>query len=183
MNNRFEIHSDSTNIFISIAVRSKLIGIVLLSFMIFVVLAAFILIISMLELRGKDYIPFFTLLSLYLFFGLKYLLWNIFGIENLIINTKSISYYYDYGFFRSRTKTIIFYSLGTEISLFKNEEGEEMGSIHFYNFNQESNLPELIHKSTVLLTEEQLKEIEERLYNLFENEYFENIGFKGFSLN
>src|ERR1700761_486593 len=51
------------------------------------------------------WLPDLTILSLIIgFMVLRYSLWNIYGEENLIINTKSLSYQHGYGFFRTGYK-------------------------------------------------------------------------------
>ena len=108
---------------------------------------------------------------LFLVIPIRYLIWNLYGKENLIINSKTISYNYDYGFIRTNLKTIPFYHLGAGIELYKENKGIQEGKLILYNFRAQDNLPEIIHETTVLVNLEDVKEIDIEISKLFLKEF------------
>jgi len=95
MKERIKIYSDEICIYVSIGVNNPLYGKVAL-------ILADALILSVLILAIVIWIPGLALVSLlFLFFLTKYTLWNIYGRENVIINTKNVTYQHDYGFFKT----------------------------------------------------------------------------------
>ncbi len=95
----FDLSFDGICIYINIAVKNPLLGkIALVLAELFILVVFFIAVINWIP--GLVLMSFFFLLLL-----MKYSLWNFFGQENLIINTKTISYRYDYGFFRTTRVT------------------------------------------------------------------------------
>ena len=125
MSNSTIKHSDGINLYVEFSVRAKPIGKIILSILILFTLAAFIIIFSTLDQEeiGKFIIPLSMPCFLFLVIPKRYLIWNLYGKENLIINSKTISYNYDYGFIRTNLKTIPFYHLGTGIELYKENKG------------------------------------------------------------
>ena len=185
MNNSVEIESDGINVFATMSVKAKPVGIVILLIFVLFLIVAFILIVSTFEKNeiGKLILPTLILFILFIFLPIRYLLWNLFGKENLIVNTKTISYWYDYGFIRTNLKTIKYDRLATDFLSNRKENEKEFGNLIFYNYNKDTNLPELIHQTSVYIELEKLKEIDLLIQNIFENEFNDKQGFMGYSLN
>jgi hypothetical protein len=167
------------------SVKAKPVGIVILLIFVLFLIVAFILIVSTFEKNeiGKLILPTLILFILFIFLPIRYLLWNLFGKENLIVNTKTISYWYDYGFIRTNLKTIKYDRLATDFLSNRKENEKEFGNLIFYNYNKDTNLPELIHQTSVYIELEKLKEIDLLIQNIFENEFNDKQGFMGYSLN
>jgi len=146
-------------------------------------LIAFGWILSSIESFREIIHPALLLLIFIIGFSVKYFLWNKFGVEELIVNTKSISWVYDYGFFRTNTKTVKYDRLGTGFERIRGLENEELGRLVFYNYREEDNLPEFIHQTTVLLKKEEINEFDKQISNVFENEFSYKNGFIAFSEN
>lgn len=92
-----------------------------------------------------------AIFSLLYIFPIKYLLWNLFGKEHLIINTKSISHSFDYGFIKTNLSTQPVNRLETYYQQRMSDETNEFGQLVFYNYRQDNNLPELIYTTNALL--------------------------------
>ncbi len=128
-------------------------------------------------------IPFVIVLLLFIGLPLKYLLWNLYGYEELIVNTKTISWSYDYGFFRTNLNTVKYYRLGTGYEKVRGDEKDEVGRLVFYNYRETDNLPEIIHQTTVLINKAELKEFDKSITAIFRNEFLNENGFIPFSEN
>lgn len=90
----FEMSFDGICIYIALSVENPLMGKIFL-------ITADLIIFGVFFTAIYTWIPGLALVSLaFLFFLLRYTLWNFFGSEYIIINTKAISYQHDYGFIR-----------------------------------------------------------------------------------
>lgn len=185
MKNIIQKHSDGINLYSIFKVEASKTGKIILSICIIILLVVFVLVISTIE---KQYIasavlPILIFSGFMIIFPVRYLIWNLYGKENLIVNTKSISYFYDYGFFKTNLKTIFFYKLGTGFQFVREDEEGEKGRLLFYNYNKESNLPELIHQTSVLLDLVDVSEIDLEIKSLFEKPENADSNFYAFSEN
>lgn len=115
MKNRIEINSDGINAYAKISVNASKLGIKILAG--FLVLEIIIVLGLLWQLKSEEVISVIIpiLIGLIIFVGLpiKYLLWNLYGNEELIVNTKTISWLYDYGFFKTNLQTVKYNRLGT----------------------------------------------------------------------
>lgn len=132
---------------------------------------------------GETLNKILILFILFIFLPIRFLAWNLFGKESLIVNTKTISYCYDYGIIRTNLKTIHYDRLGTGFLSNRKDNEKEFGNLIFYNYNKDNNLPEVIHQTSVLIELEKLKEIDLLIQIIFENEFNEKHGFTAYSLN
>ncbi len=185
MKNTIEIKTDGINVYAKLGVKANMIGKIIL----FILLGLVFLILgfgaSMTEQKevGTLILPLLILLTLIIAFPVRYLIWNIYGVENLVVNTKTISYNYDYGIIRTNLKTINFYRLGTGIQTVQKEKGIEKGHLIFYNYREADNLPEVIHETTILIETEKIRELDLAIQTIFDNEIKENPSDLNFSLN
>jgi hypothetical protein len=102
MKDRIKIYSDEVCVYISIAASNPLYGKVALILADGIILSGLIVAIVI-------WIPALALISgVFLFILIKYTLWSLYGRENIIINTKTVSYQHEYGFFRTRYTTVPF---------------------------------------------------------------------------
>ena len=169
MKNRVEKHFDTINIYVNFKVNSSKIGKIFLTILILLLLSVLVYLIATLEKEeiSSSIFPIIIITALIILFPLRYLIWNIYGQERLIINTKSISYFYDYGLIKTNLKTINFSQLATEIEFVREFETVEVGRIIFYNYREIDNLPEEIHRTSVLIDLDELKNIVDDIDNLF----------------
>ena len=185
MKNRIEISSDGINAYAKISVNASQIGINILSG--FIVIEIIILSGLLWQIKSEASILMIILIligiSIFLVLPIKYLLWNLYGNERLIVNSKSISWSYDYGFFKTNLQTVKFNRLGTGYEKIKGDNEEEVGKLIFYNYREEDNLPEYIHQTTILLNKSEIEKFDEAILSVFENEFFNEKGFIPFSIN
>ena len=185
MSNPIDIKTDGINVYVTIQVKSKSVGKIILGVMIFFLFAAFSLFIFNLgnpEIRKAIFVvPLLFIVLIY--FPVKYFLWNLSGKENLVLTTRSVSFNYDYGIILTPKKTVLYNRLGMEIQPVRYENETKLGKMIFYNYKTENNLPEVIHETTVLVDVDKLKEIETLTELIFKNEMNETMGFVPYSLN
>lgn len=185
MRNTINKHNDGINFYATFNVKANTLGKVVLSIMILLLMIVYIFIISTItknEIREMIF-PMILIFVLILVFPVRYLLWNSFGKETLIVNTKTISFCYDYGIFKTNLKTIHFDRLGTGFQLIREENDIEFGKLIFYNYRFKDNLPEVIHQTSVMLDTIDINEIDQEISNLFVNEFDERNGFIPYSVN
>lgn len=185
MKNRINISTDGINAYAKIEVNASKIGIQILTFFVFAEIIVFL--VLLIQIKPEEVvsmiIPVLIVLVIFVGLPLKYLLWNLYGNEELIVNTKSISWSYYYGFFKTNLETVKYDRLGTGYEKVRGENEEEVGRLIFYNFREEDNLPELIHQTTVLLNKDEIKEFDNKISDIFANEFLNKNGFIPFSTN
>jgi len=185
MRNRIEIYSDGINAYAHIKVNASKTGIRILSLLLIIEIFLFVILFSHIGLDEiiEMIIPFLIIMVFFVGLPIKYLLWNLYGNEQLIVNTKCISWSYDYGFFKTNLKTIKFDRLGTGYEKVMENDKGEVGKLILYNYSRENNLPQPIHQTTVLLNKDEITEFDIQIRNVFENDFFDKNGFIPFSLN
>jgi len=182
MKNTIEIDTDGINVYAKLGVKANMIGKIILIALVFLILGSFATMTEEEEI-GKLIIPLLIILTLIIAFPVRYLIWNIYGKEDLVVTTKTISHDYDYGIIKANIKTINFHRLGTGIETVQNENGIEKGHLIFYNYREVDNLPELIHETTILIETEKIHELDMAIRTIFENETKEMPSDLNFSLN
>ncbi|MCD0489795.1 hypothetical protein LPB86_16245 [Pedobacter sp. MC2016-14] len=101
------------------------------------------------------------------FFVIKYTLWNLFGEERIIINTKSLSYQQHYGLFTTTFQTL---AINKKISVLVYEKITEKNqnyvkfAVESYN---ENNLSEVIYHSVLHLNESNFEKLIQHIDRLF----------------
>ncbi|GGF22063.1 hypothetical protein [Flavobacterium limi] len=174
MKNTIEKHFDGINIHSTLKINSSKIGKIVLAIFLIIFLGVLSLVLSTLEKDeiASAIIPVLIISAIIIIFPLRYLIWNIYGKEVLIVNSKSISYYYDYGFFKTNFKTILFTRLGTQIEFVREYDGIENGRLIFYNYREIDDLPEEIHRTSILIDIVTLEVINCEITELFESNNF-----------
>jgi len=185
MNNTVEIHNDGINVYTKLEIKANSIGKSILLIFILVFITVLILVISTIE---KDEIknavfPIIIISALIIIFPLRYLIWNFFGRETLIVNTKTISYNYDYGVMQTNLKTIPHSNLGFGYEFVREYDGIEKGRLIFYNYREKDNLPEVIHQTTILASKTDIEKIQSEISNLYYKEIDDTIGYFAYPEN
>lgn len=185
MKNITTIRYDAKNLYICTSIKSSLVGKILLSSMLLIFISIVIgLLIQIPEQElSKAIIPSSLLAGGVLYVGGKYLLWNIYGEELIIINNKTISYQYNYGIVTTNLKTIQYQQL--EIGFNETEiiKGEQFGNIQFINYRSKDNLPEVIYASGIKVNSQKVQEISNSLSDLLYGENIDKQQFIPFSKN
>lgn len=183
--NTVTIDSDGINVYVNATVKINPVIKILISILAVIVFALFMTLVT--HIRHNDVkafiIPLLIMSFLLIYFVARPVMWNLFGQEVLIINTKSISYCYEYGIIRTRLKTIKFHRLGIGYEKVRYFDQIEYGKLCFVDYNEDDNLPSQIHETTVLLPHGKIKEIDNKISDIFNREYFERMNFIPYSLN
>lgn len=185
MDNYAHITKSQTEIHATFIVKGKRVGIIITSIFTFCAFAALVTLLSQLsatEIRAFI-IPAILLISALIYFPFRYILWNIYGRENFIITTKSITYWYDYGIIRTNPNTIYLDNLG--INFFKTQERDEavLGQISFASKDEKSGLYNTVYTTTVLVTLGDLAQLDAMISELFRDNPPTNDQTNTFSLN
>ena len=185
MKNTVDIDFDGINIYALFTVKASKVGTIILSIMILAVVTVIAIGISMIEKSeiATFIFPLIIITFIAVILPLRYLLWNIYGKENLIINTKTISFNYDYGIIRTNLKIIHHENLATKFIPFRTENSKEIGYLAFYNYREQDNLPELIHQTTIAIESERIEEIVSLMKALFNTELVESIDYSDYTVN
>lgn len=185
MNNTIEIVSDGANVYCTLSVKANIKGkIILGACVIFLVILHITLFSSLTQEELKEFIlPLFIFGALIIIFPVRYFIWNLYGKEHLIINTKSVSHRYDYGLVSTSLKTHVYNRLGTGYELVRQINQIEHGRLIFYTYNDENGLQELLFQTSVLINLEELIELDQAIDSLFEQELINRNNFIGYSLN
>lgn len=172
MNSTIDIKNDGINIYATLKVKANRTGKIALFAVIVVFSSVFILIGSSVKTEdGKSLLfPFVLIFLLVSIIPIGYFIWNLFGSESLIVNSKTISYQYNYGIFKTNLKSINYEVLGVSFARIRTENETELGKIIFYNYREKDNLPEFVHQTSVLLSKEDLKRLENEISGLFRQE-------------
>lgn len=187
MENYYRKKTDGINLYLELNVRNPLWGKLILILCILMALTPVVYLIydsiKKPENTSDIIIPVLIIIGLIIIFPLRYLIWNCYEKKFIVINEKSISYNYNYKILVTNLKTISINQLGSEIEVVKIEKDIEYGRLLFYNYNKETNLPEFIFQTSVLLKVENLQEIEEAIIALFNKKEKENDLLQTFYVN
>lgn len=185
MRNEFEINSDGINIYLTLFVKSHPIAKILLSIIVLALIALLIYIASTLSIENDPKAALgIVIFGAFIFVvPFRYLLWNLFGKEHLVINTKTLSYNRDYGIFRTNPKTKYHKRLGLAFEHIRTFENIEYGNLIFNTYNKESDLPELLYSTSINLELNKINEIETEIEKLYNVGIDKNTVFTEISLN
>ncbi len=185
MKNEYEINNDGVNIYLTLFVKSHPIGKILLSIFTLTLIILLIYIASTSSIKDEPQSVFgIIIFGAFIFFvPFRYLLWNLFGKEHLIINTKTLSYNRDYGIYRTNLKTKYHERLGLGIEHTRTFENIEYGNLIFNTYNKDSDLPELLYSTSINLELKKINNIENEIEKLYDIGIDENIEFSKASLN
>lgn len=185
MENTIKIKSDGINVYAELRVRANLTGKIILTLMILLVIIFFAFVFSNInaEEMGPSFLGIVIIAVFFIGLPSKFLFWNLFGKEYLIVNTKSVSYQYDYGLFRTKLHTLPYTRLGTGFTMYPTNDERVKGHLLFYNYRADNDLPEVIHQTTVLVEKEHIKELDNEIFGLFAIAFYDQNGFIPYSAN
>jgi apolipoprotein N-acyltransferase len=103
------------------------------------------------------------LLAGVIFFSLKYLLWNIYGEEVVVINSKSLSYSYNYGVVKTSIKSIQSKSIRISYEITHSIDEQLFGHLVFRGNNPDNNLPYILHETAINIEEKVLQDTIEKI--------------------
>jgi len=104
-------------------------------------------------------------------------LWNMFGKEMVIINTKSLSFQHTYGFYVTPLETHrINRALNISLVPALQQEGKPRYNLVFESFN-DNDLPEELYRTALSVSDEELEHLKRMIRRL----YFEKVNLKHFN--
>jgi hypothetical protein len=123
----------------------------------------------------------FALLAIFL---VKYTLWNIFGEERLVINTKTVSVQHHYGFFTTALQTFAF-NQRLSIVPFDNTPTGDENYLKFLiqSYHPENDLPSILFESALNLGETDYQKFVKYTNRLFTDELSKTYELPAFHLN
>ena len=179
MKDKCVIRDDGINIYITLINVSRLIAkIGLIMMCIFLSLPFFIIIIyGGSDTPGGAAFGLIIFLILYIVLPLRLTIWNLFGKEHLIINTKTFSYQHDYGIILTNLKTQKIDLIGLGLNVIGQINDEDYGKLDISNFDKETDIPQLIYESSIYLTKSNFDTIIDNIKKIYENVEVEDFGF------
>jgi len=114
INNTTELSSDGISLIATFGIQAKRHGKILLLILLTAIIAALSFLFSQFPIDGGAIVVIILVALIISIFPLRYLIWNMFGSEVLVVNTKSISFQYNYGIFATQFKTLIYDRLQIE---------------------------------------------------------------------
>lgn len=121
-------------------------------------------------------------LAFLIYFPIRYVVWQLYGVERIIIDTQKITYSYDYGIMRSKQGEIPYRVLGLG---YQKQRGRpnECGNLIFYNYQLEEESVETLLATSVWVHPDLLVTLDERIHELFVKEKLKDFNFPPFCLN
>jgi hypothetical protein len=141
------MNADGICIYILLQIKNELKGKI-------VVLLAHLLILAIFIFAVIEGIVPLAIISLFIEgYLIKYTLWNLYGSETLIINTRTIAYHYNYGFFKTVPVTCI---INKRLMLLSSSVDEELENrqlnVSLVSYN-DLDLPVEIHQLSMAIPE------------------------------
>jgi hypothetical protein len=149
--NDISIESDGKNVYITYFVNGHIAGLILIGFFNLVFITLDVFIASQIGPGSENnlVIPFLFFTAFIVFWPLKYFLWNAFGKEMVIVNSKSVSYSRSYGLITTKMNSTVYSELGYEIELIGRKFNEEIGNIVFTDADIKTGVPKEIFTTSV----------------------------------
>lgn len=159
--NHFMMDSDGICLYLTIGINAKLpakliivtLNLILIGIIVFAVTQG---IIAMMILS--------TLIWIFL---LKYSFWNFYGKEHLVINTKTMMYQHDYGFFRTNPK-LKFFQKGVSVVTQRvgSQDDNPQIRLAFHTYNAHD-LPEEVYQTTLPIGQKDANTVISAINSLF----------------
>lgn len=127
----------------------------------------FLPLISTAKMTVDEVMVFVVYIILMGLFPLKYALWNAFGKEILIINQKSVSYQYHYGFIRNNLTTKTYQNLSIHFQNFLIDKEQKLGKIYFYEEDEKTGLLNVLHNTSIYILQSEYDIVTEEIKLLF----------------
>ena len=169
-----ESHSDGICVYVLTEVNKSVASKLL-------ILVADALILSVLIFSITEWIPgLFICTLIFLAFLAWCTLWAFWGKENLIINTKSLSYQHDYGFFKTKFTIKPIHARLIVISR-KTEDGDMHCS--FVSYQESNDLPLEIYSMTLPISEKECERINTLIGELYVDKLSDDYEFPYINFN
>jgi hypothetical protein len=166
-------HSDGMCVYVQTEVNNSVASKLL-------IIVADTLILSVLILSIVEWIPgLFICTLIFLAFLTWTTLWAFWGKENLIINTKSLSYQHDYGFFKTRYTVK---SIHARLIVISQKTDDEV-RCSFVSYQESNDLPLEIYSMTLPISEKECERINTLIEELYVDRLSDDYEFPYINLN
>jgi hypothetical protein len=182
LKNTAEINSDGINVYVTSTIQAHPAGKIILTILNLLVLSAYIYLLTTIEEKEavQFFIPLILMFIVLIFFPWRYWFWNFYGKEQVIINTKTITYFNDYGIIITKAKTLEHDRLNTSYESVREFDGEDFGRLIFWSYDKETNLPKQIYQTSILISRKEIEEIVQNITAVYEKEFHESSLFSFF---
>ncbi|MDX5345951.1 MAG: hypothetical protein LPK19_01780, partial [Hymenobacteraceae bacterium] len=170
MKNICKVFSDGTCIYIDLYVKSAWIGrFFLFAFNLFIFSGLLFLLVKVEDVYiGQVLVASAVFLTFYGFTVVRYTLWNFFGHESIIINTKTLTTQSDYGFFLSKPKTIELNGWALEYAQKQETKAGVQHTIQIFTYD-EHDRPVFVYETGVTILQEDCEMITKVLTDYINN--------------
>ena len=164
MINQYKIAKDNINLYVTLEINPSKRRKFFLFFCILLMISIPISLITIIDSEPQNFfVPISIISFLIFYFIIRYFLWNIYGKENIIINNKTISYNRDFGLYQTKYSSIKYSKLDFAIQKIKNENDLDVGDLVFIDYLEDSQLPEVIFQTSILIPIKDLKKIQQEI--------------------
>jgi len=172
--NDYKLNSDGTYINLTLHLNSTTKGKVVLSIIVSILVGVLVYLPFSFPIINNPNIilPIIVFAIIIFVFPIRYLLWNLFGKEHIIINKKKLIIDKDYGVYITNLETQQFEKLHLEFERNKTFEKIECGNLIFKSFNKDTNLLKCIYTSSIDLELKVINEIKNKISKLDSNIFF-----------
>lgn len=173
MKNRIQITTDNKQVHATIEVNASKTGTAILAVFILLEVVIFSMLLSEAPLEELLYksIPILLIALFLIGFPIKYLLWNLYGQEKLIISKQTIQWQYHYGLFSGEQREADYILLTTAYERIREINGEEVGRLLFYSANTETEVSKMIHRTSALITKQEADLLNAKIWSVLSTEH------------
>ena len=174
MRNDYKLNSDGTYINLTLHLNSTTKGKVVLSIIVSILVGVLVYLPFSFPIINNPNIilPIIVFAIIIFVFPIRYLFWNLYGKEHIIINKKKLIIGKDYGVYITNLETQQFERLHIEFERTKTFEEIKFGNLIFKSFNKDPRLSKYIYSSSINLELEVINEIKNEIAKLDSNIYF-----------
>lgn len=169
MKNTVSIHSDDRNVYLTSTLKvshAKKVTLTIVNISLVLLHIFFIIEIELHEVK-RLLIPTIVSMVVFIYFPWRYWCWSFFGQEYLTINTKTITYQYNYGIVKTHARTLSHRGLASAYTPRQAVEGEACGRLIFISEKDGSDKTEAIYETEIVLPKKDLDHLKAEITELF----------------
>lgn len=168
MKNTLDVFSDDITIYATFSIKTNWL---FKGILIAIILPILSLLIMGFYFVDPHYIGQFLIAFAFVFFfmvflPIKYLLWNMYGQERLVITTKAIAISRSFGFWETKQQVIKYNTLRYNIESTQFFDNVEFGKVYFFDTKLETDFQSVIYESNVWAPITSLNKLIEEIANM-----------------
>ena len=170
MDNHFKIKNKEHTIYLTTSVKPRFYAYILLVLVIGVLIIPFFIVGFV---SPDSVMVSLTFIVLWVLFPIKYAWWNVFGTEILIINHKSISYQYDFGFIQNRLLSKPYKDVTITFQNLIINDTNYFGKVYFFEEDETTGLKNILHQTSIYISKKQYDQLTDEIFRIkISSEYF-----------